>query len=206
MELMAMTTHDKFRSEIYIVIKLFENGLETLHLKKPKFSKNHYKNYINQIPKKYHNRIIIHNHFTLIYRFNLKGINISKKIKPSKLFLFFFKFLKNGKKIIHTCHSINQIKELNTKKYNYIVAGPIFKSNNETIKTNDKFDENQIKEIIFSYPKKIVFYGGINPETLNSLNNNHLYGFIILGALWYNQYKQPLDVFLGLKKRVNETI
>ena len=38
MELMAMTTQDKFRSEIYIVIKLFENGLETLHLKKPKFS------------------------------------------------------------------------------------------------------------------------------------------------------------------------
>ena len=42
MELMVMTTPDKFRSEIYIVIKLFENGLETLHLKKPNFSKRHY--------------------------------------------------------------------------------------------------------------------------------------------------------------------
>ena len=78
MELMVMTSPDKFRSEIYIVIKLFENGLETLHLKKPNFSKRHYKDYINHIPKEYHKNIIIHNYFSLVYNFKLKGYNSSK--------------------------------------------------------------------------------------------------------------------------------
>ena len=82
MELMVMTSPDKFRSEIYLVVKLFENGLETLHLKKPKFSKRHYKDYINQIPKKFHKNIIVHNYYGLVYSYNLKGYSFSKKNKP----------------------------------------------------------------------------------------------------------------------------
>ena len=197
-----MTTPDKFRSEIYIVIKLFENGLKTLHLKKPKFSKNRYKNYINQIPKKYHNRIIIHSYFSLMYKFNLKGINISSNTKPSKLFFLFYDFFKKRKIKIFTIHSLNQLKELNKKKYDYILAGPLFKSNNDESIINDKFNENQIKEIIFSYPKQIVFYGGINAENINSLNNNHLFGLLFLGVIWYNPNKQPIDVFLDFKRRI----
>ena len=64
------------------------------------------------------------------------------------------------------------------------------------------FNENHIKEIIFSYPKQIVFYGGINAENINSLNNNHLFGLLILGAIWYNPNKQPIDVFLDFKRRI----
>ena len=60
MQLVLFTSNDKFRSEIYIVIKMLENGLETLHIKKPNFSKKQMTAYINQIPEKYHRKLIIH--------------------------------------------------------------------------------------------------------------------------------------------------
>ena len=203
MELMVMTTPDKFRSEIYIVIKLFENGLNTLHLKKPKFSKSHFKNYINQIPKEYHNRIIIHQFFSLVYKYELKGFNSSKKNKPSRIFISFTKKFK--KKIVSTisCHSISQLKSLKISNYDFILAGPLYKNAEELKTLNSKFNDDKIKEIIFSYPKKIAFYGGISAENLISLKNNHLYGLIIQGAIWYSKNQQPLDVFLEYNKRLN---
>ena len=202
---MVMTTPDKFRSEIYIVIKLFENGLDTLHLKKPKFSKSHFKNYIHQIPKEYHNRIIIHQFFSLVYKYDLKGFNSSKKNKPSKLFITISKFLR--KKLVSSisCHSISQLKSIKISNYNVILAGPLYKNSEELKTINSKFNDDKIKEIIFSYPKKIAFYGGISAENLNSLKNNHLYGLIIQGAIWYNKNQQPLDVFLEYNKRLNNT-
>ena len=39
---------------------MFENGLETLHIKKPDFSKKQLNNYLELIPKKHHNKIVIH--------------------------------------------------------------------------------------------------------------------------------------------------
>ena len=203
MELMVMTSNDKFRSEIYIVIKLFENGLETLHLKKPKFSRRHYKDYINQIPKKYHKNIIIHNYLSLVYSYDLKGYNFSKKHKPNILIKFLNKLIKS--KLIYTtsCHSISQLKNLNLSKYNYILTGPLYKSKNDVKKISSKFSEDNIKEIIFSFPKKIVFFGGIDTEILNLLNNNHLHGIVIQSSIWYNKNQQPLDVFLDFKKRLN---
>ena len=70
-------------------------------------------------------------------------------------------------------------------------------------KISSKFSEDNIKEIIFSFPKKIVFFGGIDTEILNLLNNNHLHGIVIQSSIWYNKNQQPLDVFLDFKKRLN---
>jgi len=205
MELMVMTSPDKFRSEIYIVIKLFENGLETLHLKKPKFSKRHYKSYINQIPKKYHKNIIVHNYYSLIFNYNLKGFSFSTKNKPSLLIKTLTKFFKSKLIYTTTCNSISQLKNLRLNNYNYIQTGPLYKSKNDIKIINSNFNENNIKEITFSFPKKIVFFGGITIENLNLLNNNHLQGIVILGSIWYNKNQQPLDVFLDFKKRINNS-
>ena len=200
---MVMTSIDKFRSEIYIVVKLFENGLETLHLKKPKFSKSQYKDYINQIPKKFHSKIIIHKHFNLVYKYKLKGFNLSKKNKPSRWFIWITKILK--KRLIHTttCHSLAHLKNTNNKNYDYILVGPLYKNSSKLKTANSKFNEGKIKEIIFSYAKKVVFYGGVSDENLNSLNNNHLHGLIIQGSIWYNNTQQPLDVYLDYCRKLH---
>lgn len=205
MELMVMTSPDKFRSEIYIVIKLFENGLETLHLKKPKFSKRHYKDYINQIPKKFHKNIVVHNYYGLIFNYNLKGYSFSKKNKPSLIIKSLTKFVRPKLIYTTTCHSTSQLKNLSLNKYNYVLTGPLYKSKNDSKIISSKFNENNIKEITFSFPKKIVFFGGITIENLNLLNNNHLKGIVIQGSIWYNKNQQPLDVFLDFKKRLNHS-
>ena len=71
MQLILFTSADKFRSEIYIVLKMFENGLKTLHIKKPGFSKKQLKNYLDLIPKKHHQKIIIHSHYSLALKYKI---------------------------------------------------------------------------------------------------------------------------------------
>ena len=49
MQLNLFTSNDKFRSEIYIVIKLLENGLETLQIKKSDFTKKQLRSYLDHL-------------------------------------------------------------------------------------------------------------------------------------------------------------
>ena len=86
MQLVFFSSPDKFMSETPIVNTLFQNGLEIFHLKKPAFSKKKLKKYINGIHPKFHNKIVIHSNYSLVLKFDLKGIHISKRLSKKKIF------------------------------------------------------------------------------------------------------------------------
>ena len=79
MQLNLFTSNDKFRSEIYIVIKLLENGLQSLQIKKPDFTKKQLRSYIDQIPEKFHNKLIIQIN-DKFFVFSLKNIDDSHRL------------------------------------------------------------------------------------------------------------------------------
>ena len=43
------------------------------------YGKDKLKEYIKQIPEKFHNRIVIHSHHTLVRKFNLLGVHYSDR-------------------------------------------------------------------------------------------------------------------------------
>ena len=77
---------------------MFEHGLESLHIKKPGFSKKQLKKYIELIPTKHHNKIIIHSHYSLALRYNLKGIHLSNSFRNAhflyKKYISLYKIIK----------------------------------------------------------------------------------------------------------------
>src|SRR6478735_4343665 len=77
MKLVVITPTKDVPDEQSLVTKMFESGLTTLHLRKPKYSTNQMREYIEQIPESFHNRIVIHSHHKLVFKFNLKGIHLS---------------------------------------------------------------------------------------------------------------------------------
>ena len=80
MKLILISYPTNIDNEHQILAHLFDEGLEYFHLRKPGFSKARIINYLSQIPDKYYNRIVIHSHYDLIRKYNLKGIHITSTI------------------------------------------------------------------------------------------------------------------------------
>jgi thiamine-phosphate pyrophosphorylase len=77
MKLVVITQSQKSDTEILNIIQMFEAGLETLHVRKNRFSTKELDDYIKEIPAHFHNRIIIHSHHKLALKYDLKGFHFT---------------------------------------------------------------------------------------------------------------------------------
>jgi thiamine-phosphate pyrophosphorylase len=77
MKLVVITQSQKSDTEILAIIQMFEAGLETLHVRKNRFSTKELDDYIKEIPAHFHNRIIIHSHHKLALKYDLKGFHFT---------------------------------------------------------------------------------------------------------------------------------
>jgi thiamine-phosphate pyrophosphorylase len=202
MQLILFTSSDKFRSEIYIVLKMFDNGLETLHVKKPNFSKKQLKNYIELIPEKHHNKIILHSHYSLALKYKLKGLHLSKSFRNSNVFykkyISFIKLIKP--QMIFTCtyHNLDQLLN-HDKIYSYAFLSPIF--NNEG-QLNLKFTEEAIKTTISQVNINIYAIGGINSSNYSRVKSMGFNCITLMGSIWYGN-DQPFDLFINAKNTIS---
>src|SRR4051812_19891912 len=95
MKMILISSSKKNDSEIGMLMNMFVYGLDTYHFRKKKFYTRQLKNYLEEIPVKYHNRIVIHSHHELALKYNLKGIYISSSHKKRKIRTWFWeKWLK----------------------------------------------------------------------------------------------------------------
>ena len=63
MKLIVISPPENVSNEKETIIYLFENGLEVFHVYKPNFSKEEIKKYVQQLPKKYYSKIVLHSDY-----------------------------------------------------------------------------------------------------------------------------------------------
>src|ERR1039458_1981519 len=131
MKLVVISPSDKKDSEIPFLINMFENGLLTYHVRKTKYSTRQLRNYISEIPKKYHSRLVIHTHHELAMKFNLKGVYISRSHKKRKIRTWFrmkwFALRKSGLEVSATVRHTENLSE-SESNYDYVFLSPVFDS------------------------------------------------------------------------------
>ena len=76
MKLILITTPTYFVEEDKIITALFEEGLDTLHLRKPDTAPMFAERLLTLIPEQYHKRIVVHGHFYLKDEYKLKGVHL----------------------------------------------------------------------------------------------------------------------------------
>lgn len=81
MKLVVITMPDFFADEAQCIEALFRNGLQYLHLRKPKASAEEYGALLRQIDPCYYDRIVLHDHFELLEEFPLKGVHLTHAIR-----------------------------------------------------------------------------------------------------------------------------
>ena len=130
MRLIVILHRKDFTDEQSLITKMFESGLKTLHLRKPKYSTNQMREYISEIPEHFHDRIVIHSHHDLALKFNLKGIHLGR-IHLSRKWKYFFVRLRLKMRFAHTFKSrsysrLQQVYSKEEQNFDYFLLGTVF--------------------------------------------------------------------------------
>lgn len=196
MHLITISPPKNISRETEIVQRLFEEYLQFFHLRKPEMSFSDMKNYINRIPQKFHNRIIIHSNFELLNEFDLKGIHLNSRCANSS-----FRASHKSK----SCHSFEEIQRLDNS-FSYAFLSPIFDSiSKENYKSNFSFDE--LKNFLSNRKNncKIIALGGIGLEQVSICKELGFDGVAILGFLWKEKNTESIiKKFLQLKEECDQ--
>ena len=203
MKLILISPSGKIDSEIHFLINMFERGLPTYHLRKIKFSTRQLKEFISEIPPKYHNRIVIHTHHELALKFNLKGIYISRSHKKRKLRLWlrlkWFKFKKENLRISSTYKSIEAIMHIN-RDYDYVFLTPAFDSNSGNFQAG--FTENNLKSALKNTNRKIIARGGVSVDNIAKAKELGFAGVAFYSNIWKKE--NPLKEFIKVTEKFAE--
>ena len=184
--------------EIKTLEQLFEQGLQYYHLRKPHKSYKEHCDYLNQIDKKYHNRIVVHYFHELVNEFNLKGIHFQEQKRinhiddPSNYFTNLNMF---GKTISSSFHEIETIENC-TFEFDYHLLSPVFSSISKKGYMGRGFDFNHIDKII-------IGMGGVTTINLSEFDNLGFNGVAVLGGIWNSTAPvkdfKKIQVFFDIK-------
>ncbi len=204
MKIIVISPQGLYENEAKIVTRLFENGLETFHVRKPHFRTKELRAYLEQIPQQFHNRIIIHSHHLLARKYDLKGIHYTKthykKSFRNWWIKRYFGLFKN--EIVRTTSHTKLVSLYDEEQFpvDYIFLSPIFDS--LTGKYQSGFYEEGIKATLQKVKKKVIARGGIDITRIEKVRELGFSGMALYSYIW--ESKKPVEDFIDLIKRCNE--
>jgi thiamine-phosphate pyrophosphorylase len=198
MKLIVITPSKNVPDEHTLVAKMFESGLKTLHLRKPKFSTSEMSDYIREIPAHFHNRIVIHSHHKLALKFQLRGIHLSR-IHLSQHWRYWFVRARLKMKFAHTSKSrsytrLQQVYQPEEQDFDYFLIGTMF--NNMTHDLYSGYYEDGVMAANRNSGKKLIARGGTSPEVLSKAKSYGFAGVAFNSYLWSSD--KPFENFLKI--------
>jgi len=192
--LIVITSEKDVEGEINTIGHLFDMGLEFLHIRKPTYDLHKTEQLIESISKVFHPRIVLHHHYELIQRYNLKGAHLPEKIRKAGI-------TNETQKIISTSfHKLDDI--LNEKMdFEYAFFSPVFRS------VSKKGYEPSIKpEILNTFfqsnknkmPFPIIALGGITDKNILETKEIGFSGAATIGYIW--ESPNPVEKFKKLQR------
>ena len=207
MNIVVISSTDKFHSEINSVVKLFEAGLEVFHIRKPKFGREKMEEYIKLIPKKYHSQIVIHTHHALAKKYKLMGVHLTRKHRKRKWqtsWRIRMMKMRNPKFVVtRSFHKLSDILD-EKRKYNYVFLTPIYEGISKKSHSGG-FSKRALMKALENSVSPVFGLGGISADKIEDLKQLGFAGAALLGSIWAED-ANPIQVFeacedkaLGLK-------
>lgn len=195
MKLIAITSDKNSVREKDVINKLFEQGLTSLHIRKPSHSRAEVRELLCRINPVFHNRIVLHDHFRLVYDFKLKGVHLNRRNPEAP-----------GKENISISCSYHSLDELRmSSSFDYVFLSPVFDSLSKP-GYNKRYTHSQLTEArdLGTINDRVYALGGVDANTIPLVSEYGFGGIAVLGALWRNFEKDKdeagvLQRFLHLK-------
>ena len=196
MELMVITRPDFFEGESEAIRMLLDEGLEFLHIRKPGSTPEQVEQLLKQIPGKYYNRIVLHEHVDLALRYELRGFHVNRRTTEH---VPYYKW--------EVSTSVHSLEELKKKKgsYEYLFLSPVFDSISKT-GYHSAFTPGQLRQARehFVLDYGIIALGGVTADRVGILRMLGFGGVAVLGDVW-DHFGQPdfLEHFRQLLRATN---
>lgn len=179
MKVIVISHPESLRHEPELITRLFDEGLECFHLRKPEISKFSLIRLLKKIPEQYHNRIVIHDNYELINNFHLKGIHFNKKTIS---LLDEYKNAECSKS--YSAHSVSELRKYDSD-FDYMFISPVFDSISKG-NYHKQIDFDELKKYISEEnpASEIIALGGINEYNYREALNTGVHGVALLGNIW----------------------
>ena len=150
--------------------------VDLVHLRKPGTSIDRLERLIREIPSEYHNRLVLHDHYSLAVKYNLYGVHLNSRNPEPPM----------GWKgsISRSCHSFEEIKEWKDR-CNYLSLSPIYDSISKQGYLS-AFSREQIEKAVAEgiIDNKVLALGGVTFDKVEEVERLGFGGAMILGNAW----------------------
>lgn len=194
MKLIVITSPSFLEDEVKAIVTLFNEGLEILHLRKPKASADEIRQLLDRIPSVYHPHIVTHDHFELLKDYDLMGIHLNRRNSQIPA-------LHTGS-VSCSCHSLDEVQQ--RKSFcQYVFLSPIYNSLSKpgyqaAFQLNDLTDAAQNGII----DAKVMALGGISVHHLQEVKDIGFGGAVLMGDVWKHQVNELSEYFQILKQQI----
>ena len=187
MHLILITPDTKVNNEAQIINSLFANGLQRLHVRKPGFSYDEYKEYISNIDAQYHERVVVCGAFELYSEMGLGGVHLNSHIRDDAAVWTQIKNIQ----LAHISTSFHSWQEVrgNGRQYGYVFISPLFDSISKAgykaaIDLQQCAAVRQEVVTVRGYCPQIIGLGGVGVPQVPVLQQNGFDGAALLGSVW----------------------
>ena len=205
MELIIISNPDYSEHEFENINLMFEHGMECFHIRKPDYTENQLSQVLLNIASEFRSRIVLHDHYSLVYKYNLKGIHLTSKFKsrnPWSVVNEVISTAKNNNKTLSTtAHTTDELMKL-YDPYDYVFLSPVFDSISKTFHKS-AINLADVKIILKKKPYefKVIAQGGIDENNIAEVKKAGFDGVSILGALWKSS--DLICKYESLKNKMN---
>lgn len=176
MKLIVITWPDLLADEGKWLMLLLEEGVFRIHVRKPNATQDEIRHLICSIPTVYHNRLVLHDHYSLANDFAVAGIHLNSR-NVHQL----------GQKIPYSasCHSYDELLSGHIQANGYLFLSPIFDSISK-VGYEAAFTPESLQNVASTgiINNNIIALGGIDLSRLSKIKQYGFGGIALLGAIW----------------------
>jgi len=190
-------------AEIELVNALFEESLACFHLRKPDYSRIQTEHFLKQIKPAFLKRVVLHQHYELLEKYNLKGIHLKedayKAMKEEDLLAVFSTAQKRRITVSLSMHQVEDLP-LVRKEFAYTFLSPVFDSISKS-----GYRGNATLCVPPGLKAEVLALGGITLENLDQLSEKGFAGFAILGTIWKPYHEgSSIETLVELFRKIEE--
>lgn len=196
MKIIIITRPDFFEGETNLVNSLFKAGMERLHLRKPKATKQEMAEWIDRIDLPFRHRIVLHDHHELANTYSLGGIHLNSRNPEPPLWVA-AESASRPFSVSRSCHTLSEVIEYKNE-CNYLFLSPIYDSISKE-GYGAAFSRSTIAEAHRQgiIDDKVYALGGISFDRLHEVSDMGFSGAAILGDLWLSE--SPVEIFRAVQ-------
>jgi len=176
MKLIVITRPDLFDGEAEWITALMRAGLPTLHLRKPDAPVEAMRRLLRTVPAEFHDRIVLHDNFSLGGEFALHGIHLNGRNPDPP---------ENRKgSVSRSCHTLDEVRRCKPA-CDYVTLSPIFDSISKrgyvSAFTSQQIERARDEGVI---DEKVIALGGVTADRMTDIRRMGFGGGAMLGEIW----------------------